>query len=106
MDRKGLIERICPNDAIDECVREDCESNCNNCEVLLNALLDEYDKQIRADMLKDVIEIVKSIKKTKWHWKESFSNETVYEEFVDYDELIDSLEHIADADKKIKESEK
>ena len=67
-----------------------------------NCLSDAYDFG-RADMLKDVIAIVESIKKTKWHWKESFSNETVYEEFVDYDELIDSLEHIANADKKIKE---
>lgn len=49
MDREELIERICPTDATYECGRGDCESNCQNCGVLLNALLDEYDKHIRAD---------------------------------------------------------
>ena len=58
--------------------------------------LEKHDKQIKENMLKDVIAIVESIKIIKWHWKESFSNERVYEEFVDYDKLIDRLEHIAD----------
>ena len=56
MDREELMERICPTDAIHECGIGDCESNCKDCGVLLNALLDEYDNQIREDAIDECIE--------------------------------------------------
>lgn len=51
MSREELIEKICPTDATYECGQGDCTSNCNDCNELLNALLDEYDKQIREDAI-------------------------------------------------------
>lgn len=50
MTREELIERICPTDATVECEMGDCY--CDNCKEVLNAFLDEYDKQIREETIK------------------------------------------------------
>lgn len=51
MDREELIERICLTDATYECGQVGFSGNCEKCEEVLNALLDEYDKQIKADAI-------------------------------------------------------
>ena len=47
MTRELLLELICPADYTDVCVLVGCE----HCEVKLNEWLDEYDKQIRSDVI-------------------------------------------------------
>ena len=44
MTRELLLEYICPSDYTDVCVLIGCE----HCEVILNELLDEYDKHVIA----------------------------------------------------------
>ena len=60
MDREELIDRICPTDATYECGQVGCSSNCEKCEEVLNALLNKYDKQIRADAIDDFQEWLKT----------------------------------------------
>lgn len=56
MTRDDLIDRICPFDAVDECRSGDSLGNCSkNCWHVLNELLDDYDKNIRADAIDDCI---------------------------------------------------
>ena len=49
MTRELLLENICPTDCTDDCVI----LGCDYCNVKLNELLDEYDKQIRAEAIND-----------------------------------------------------
>ena len=56
MTRELLLENICPTDCTDDCIL----LGCDYCNVKLNELLDEYDKQVieqyKADTnLKDTI---------------------------------------------------
>ena len=59
MNRKLLLSEICPIEStIDDCVN----LGCDICDVKLNKLLDEYDKQIRAEVIDDFVkEICKMI---------------------------------------------
>ena len=50
MTRELLLELICPADYTDVCVLIGCE----NCEVKLNEWLDEYDNQIRSEVIEEV----------------------------------------------------
>ena len=49
MTRELLLENICPTDCTDDCVIV----GCDYCNEKLNELLDEHDKQIRADAIDD-----------------------------------------------------
>ena len=49
MTRKLLLQKICPNACINDCRF----IGCSQCNVKLSELLDEYDKQIRADAIDD-----------------------------------------------------
>lgn len=55
MTRELLLENICPTDYTDVCVLVGCE-HCNR---VLNEMLDEYDKQIRAEAIDEFIHKVK-----------------------------------------------
>ena len=52
MTRKLLLEKICLSDCTYNCVILD-SCDCDYCNVKLNELLDEYDKQIRTDAIDD-----------------------------------------------------
>ena len=59
MTRKLLLEKICFGDCVYGCVvYSSCD--CDYCEVKLNELLDEYDKQIRADAIDDFAKRLKA----------------------------------------------
>ena len=47
MTRKLLLQKICPNACINDCRF----IGCSQCNVKLNEWLDDYDKQIRADVI-------------------------------------------------------
>ena len=56
MTRKLLLQKICPNACINDCRF----IGCSQCNVKLNEWLDEYDKQIRADVIDEYKEEVLS----------------------------------------------
>ena len=55
MTRELLIKEICPNAYINNCRF----LGCSQCDVKLNELLDEYDKQIRADAINEFVYHIK-----------------------------------------------
>ena len=59
MTRKLLLEKICLSDCTYNCVILD-SCDCDYCNVKLSELLDEYDKQIRADAIDDFAKRLKA----------------------------------------------
>ena len=59
MTRKLLLEKICLSDCTYNCVILD-SCDCDYCNMKLNELLDEYDKQIRADAIDEFFEMLKN----------------------------------------------
>lgn len=55
MTREELIEKICPSDNITDCCSEDCLFCCDDCKVTIDYMLDEYDKQIKADTINEFV---------------------------------------------------
>lgn len=53
MTRDELLERICPNDASYDCSTGESGS-CSKCDELLNKWLNEYDAEIRADVIDEI----------------------------------------------------
>ena len=53
MNRDNLLNRICPITRTYDCCNPDTQCRCNDCKQLMNKWLDEYDKQIRADVIDD-----------------------------------------------------
>ena len=51
MTRELLLEYICPGYRAPNCFKGDISFNCNDCNRVLNEMLDKYDKQIRADAI-------------------------------------------------------
>lgn len=49
MTREELIDKVCPSDAITDCCSEECLFCCDDCNLAIENMLDEYDKQIIAD---------------------------------------------------------
>lgn len=58
MTREKLIDELCLASKIYECVNEDCTSNCEFCHRVMNRAFDEYDKQIRAEVIEECKNIV------------------------------------------------
>ena len=83
MTRKLLLEKICLSDCTYNCVILDT-CDCDYCNVKLNELLDEYDKQIRADAID---EFVKKIKESnQGHWRPTrYEHGEVVSETMSYD---------------------
>ena len=59
MNRDKLLSKICPMSGVYDCCMADGDYDCDHCEVKLNEWLDEYDKQIRADVIDDFVHKVK-----------------------------------------------
>ena len=59
MTRELLLEYICPGYRAPNCFKGDTSCNCNDCNHILNEMLDKYDKQIRADAIDDFVHKVK-----------------------------------------------
>ena len=59
MTRDELLFSICPGYRAPNCFKGDTSCNCNNCNRILNEWLDEYDKQIRADVIDDFVHKIK-----------------------------------------------
>ena len=54
MTRKQLLNLICPSDR-----KHDCEDfHCVDCNLLLIKWLDEYNKQIRADVIEEFVKAI------------------------------------------------
>lgn len=53
MDRDKLLNRICPTTRVYDCYNSDTKYHCNDCKQLMNKWLDEYDNQIRADVIEE-----------------------------------------------------
>ena len=51
MTRDELLFSICPGYRAPNCFKGDTSCNCNDCNRVLNEWLDEYDKQIKADVI-------------------------------------------------------
>ena len=59
MTRELLLEKICPAGCIHDCViYGSCD--CDYCQAKLNELLDEYDKQIRADAIEEFVKAIEN----------------------------------------------
>lgn len=58
MTRDEIIDKICPSDAITDCCSGECLFGCDDCSLTLGFILDEYDKQIRAEERKKIINIL------------------------------------------------
>ena len=59
MTRELLLEYICPGYRAPNCFKGDISFNCNDCNRVLNEMLDKYDKQIRADAINEFVHKVK-----------------------------------------------
>ena len=59
MTRDELLFSICPGYRAPDCFKGDTSFNCNDCNRVLNEMLDKYDKQIRADAIDDFVHKVK-----------------------------------------------
>lgn len=51
MDRDILLNRICPTDRTYDYCNGDDKYNCDDCKRIMSEWLDEYDNQIRADVI-------------------------------------------------------
>ena len=60
MTRDILLNNLCPTDTTFDCWNGDEICNCDDCNRVLNKWLDEYDKQIRADVIDEYKEEVLS----------------------------------------------
>lgn len=59
MDRDILLYRLCPVHRIYDCCNSDTNFDCKDCKRIMNKWLDEYDKQIRADVIDEFVQKVK-----------------------------------------------
>ena len=59
MTRDKLLNSICPMSRVYDCCIADGDYDCDNCKRLTKEWLDEYDKQIRADVIDDFVHKVK-----------------------------------------------
>ncbi len=53
MTRDILLNNLCPTDTTFDCWNGDESCDCDDCNRVLNEMLDKYDKQIRADAIDD-----------------------------------------------------
>lgn len=53
MSREELLEYVCFTDYTNECSSCDGRYNCEDCKDAINPLLDEYDRQVRADAIEE-----------------------------------------------------
>ena len=60
MNRDELLNSICPMSRVYDCCIADGDYDCDNCKRLTKEWFDEYDKQIRTDVIE---EFVKAIEK-------------------------------------------
>ena len=59
MNRDKLLSKICPMSRVYDCCIADGDYDCDNCKRLTKEWFDEYDKQIRADVIDDFVHKVK-----------------------------------------------
>ena len=60
MTRDILLNNLCPTDTTFDCWNGDEICNCDDCNRVLNKWLDEYDKQIRADVIEEFVKRLKA----------------------------------------------
>ena len=54
MTREELLYKICPTDTTYNCRNGNIYCSCDDCERVLNEWLEEYDNQIRAEVIDEV----------------------------------------------------
>ena len=54
MTREELVDTICPSDNIADCCSGECLFGCDDCKITMGYMFDEYDKQIRADVIDEI----------------------------------------------------
>ena len=70
MTRELLLEKICLSDCTYNCVILD-SCDCDYCNVKLNELLDEYDKQIRTEVINEYYNKINEKLKTDTNLKDT-----------------------------------
>ena len=95
MTRELLLEKICLSDCTYNCVILD-SCDCDYCNEKLNELLDEYDKQIRADAIDDFA------KKLKLKCRKCYVDCDPYGSGIEEDSILyeDEIDEIAEELKK------
>ena len=88
MTRELLLEKICLSDCTYNCVILD-SCDCDYCNVKLSELLDEYDKQIRADAIDDFAKRLKA--ECREHYIDCEPYFSVIADSILYEEDIDEI---------------
>ena len=71
MTRDELLFSICPGYRAPNCFKGDTSCNCNNCNRILNEWLDEYDKQIRTEVINEYYNKINEKLKTDTNLKDT-----------------------------------
>ena len=67
MTRDILLNNLCPTDTTFDCWNGDEICNCDDCNRVLNKWLDEYDKQIRAEVIDSINDNIHEIYKCQFY---------------------------------------
>lgn len=59
MTRDELLDKICLTDSIADCCSSDYIFECDDCKVTLGYILDEYEADIRAEVIDEIKELMK-----------------------------------------------
>ena len=71
MNRDDLLKRICPMSRVYDYCIADGDYDCDNCKRLTKEWLDEYDKQIRTEVINEYYNKINEKLKTDTHLKET-----------------------------------
>ena len=62
MSREELLGYVCFNNYVNKCSGH----NCEDCESAINPLLDEYDRQIRAEAIDEFVKALEEHQQKNW----------------------------------------
>lgn len=88
MTREELIERICPTDASCDCSAGESGTSCSKCDELLNKWLDEYEAQVRAEIIDEVITLARA--------EIDFESQAEQKRFVEFMEHLREQKNISE----------
>ena len=71
MTRDELLNRICPMNRVYDCCIADGNYDCDNCKRLAKEWLDEYDKQIRIEVINEYYNTINEKLKTDTNLKDT-----------------------------------
>ena len=71
MTRDDLLNKICPMHRIYDCCNSDTNFHCEDCKQMMNGWLDEYDKQIRTEVINEYYNKINEKLKTDTNLKDT-----------------------------------